>query len=724
MKRRLGIMLLLIAALIPGAVAQIVTSQSPYGLGVGGTVRSMVELPVTRLGAFDRDSALLAMERQNESDLRVLTFAHKQVTDVDIPATALHTQRGDTDIWQMRVTSRGAESLNFFFSHFYLPAGARLYIYSTRDSGVVIGPFGAENNNERRVLSTIPIPSDDVILELQVPTGEPAELRLGEVNHALLKLQDKYDPNSYDCAPEVACYPATADIARSVVLMYIDGVTMGTGWLTNTAKNDGRPYILTASHVLTGNFKYQNNEERAAKTLVVFNYAANICGKGTQPALTQSLSGAKMIGIDTKTDACMLEMNQRPPSSYRPYYAGWRATNTPEGPYHNIHHPYYQTKRVNRALTVAADLSEYGSTFPWGTTRVFIKVLKWEIGTTAEGSSGSPLFDKNGQAVGGLTGGYSYCTQRASDYFFSLAEVFKAEREGAQSIRRHLTGGDLSLTSYGGREEDGAKTPKSLRISHMPPLSGAKEIREQLTPIDPIELKRYAEVAERYDVSGGSKISGVYLMVDVAPTTQFAPSSEPLVLRVYDALSPDRGELVSAVVPQDLLKATPQAPLIREVYIPLASPLPVSAKMGSYYFTLNPGGLPANATIVSHMGERATAFVKESGAFRPLKGSLWLDLMVDRDDYVPLEGREPFVDLRAGSGDELILTFAKRLEGKGGELKVYTLLGQPVYSTGVRDRVLVLDRRPLEGLGVLVFRMEVGGEKESLKIILPRRDKQ
>lgn len=733
MKRRLTLLLSLLPLCLMSAVAQIVTTSSPYGMSDGSGVRNTPELPVVRLGAFDRDSAMLALEQQNESELRLLAFAHKQVVDVDIPEAGLHSRQGSTDIWQMRVTSRGAESLSFYFSDFDLPKEGRLYIYSSRDKSIVIGPFGAENNNTRHELATIPIPSDDVIVELQLPTGEEPRLRLREVNHALIKLQDKFGNTLHDldCAPEVACYPAVSDIARSVVLIYVDGTTAGTGWLTNTSKNDGTPYIMTASHVLSGNFKHHNYEERASRTVVVFNYAVPVCGRGIAPAVTQSLSGAKLVGIDTSTDACMLEMNQRPPSNYRPYYAGWRASNHPVGPYHNIHHPYYQTKRVNRATNIGNDLEGYSPEYPWGNSKIFIMVERWEIGTTESGSSGSPLFDKDNCVVGGLTGGYSFCGNGLSDYFFSLRKVFDSEKEGAISIRKHLTGGDTNLTTCPGREEAGGMTPRSLRITHMPRLTGSKDLRPQIKMLERAELTRHTEVAERYDITPGSKVSGVYVMMDLEPTAQALHASEPLVLRVYDALSSDGREVASAVVPSELLSGTQKFQMMREVFVPLESPLSPSGKGGSYYFALNTSGLPQNVSIVSHQGQTATAFVKEAGSFRSINANLWLDLMVDRDDYVRQDGAEPFVDLKSISDEKLMLTFAKRLQGASGELRIYTLLGQPVYSCPIRlgsapsgERVLLLDKRPLEGLGVLVLQLRVGGEKENLKIILPTRAKQ
>ena len=68
-------------ALLVSAVcsAQIATpGSSPIGLGGEVKMRSMLHLPVSRLGTFDRDSALLAMEAADKESLRLYLFAHKQ----------------------------------------------------------------------------------------------------------------------------------------------------------------------------------------------------------------------------------------------------------------------------------------------------------------------------------------------------------------------------------------------------------------------------------------------------------------------------------------------------------------------------------------------------------------------------------------------------------------------------------------------------------------------
>ena len=62
--------------------------------------------------------------------------------------------------------------------------------------------------------------------------------------------------------PPLACYQdGTNDYAQwgqSVVLLIIDGSVGCTGTLINNTDNDGKPYLLTASHCLNKQFTMKN----------------------------------------------------------------------------------------------------------------------------------------------------------------------------------------------------------------------------------------------------------------------------------------------------------------------------------------------------------------------------------------------------------------------------------------------------------------------------------
>ncbi|MCS2558484.1 serine protease [Parabacteroides distasonis] len=62
-----------------------------------------------------------------------------------------------------------------------------------------------------------------------------------------------------------------------------------------------------------------------------------------------------------------------------------------------------------------------------------------EVGYTASGSSGSPLFNANGEIIGALSGGQSSENSPKNDYFFSLKKPWDAidtPRETAQILAK------------------------------------------------------------------------------------------------------------------------------------------------------------------------------------------------------------------------------------------------------------------------------------------------
>ena len=125
---RLRTYILVGVALLVSALcsAQIATPGSrPVGIGGGETTRSVLHLPVSRLGTFDRDSALHAMEAADKEALRIYLFAHKEETDIDLLTLGQHTGlRDGRQVWQYRISSPGALSLSFFFDRVSLPEGA------------------------------------------------------------------------------------------------------------------------------------------------------------------------------------------------------------------------------------------------------------------------------------------------------------------------------------------------------------------------------------------------------------------------------------------------------------------------------------------------------------------------------------------------------------------------------------------------------------------------
>jgi len=90
-------------------------------------------------------------------------------------------ENGSTVTWRHKVTAPNAVSLNFGFSKFYLPEGATLTIQAA-NLKEYIRPFTSADNNTAQELWSPVIMSDEVEIELTVPSDKLSELSF-ELTH-------------------------------------------------------------------------------------------------------------------------------------------------------------------------------------------------------------------------------------------------------------------------------------------------------------------------------------------------------------------------------------------------------------------------------------------------------------------------------------------------------------------------------------------------------------
>lgn len=699
-----------------------ITSPDMKPVGLREGLRSAITLPKADMGHFDRDSALAVIEQFNRSSevLRGYAFAQKEIKRADLIKEGSHFTEGAFDVWQYRVTSKGAKSLNFFFSDFFLPEGAFLSIYSTSDPAVLIGPFGADNNNSLRSLSTVPIETDDVVIEVASPRGTQPRMTLEEVNTGLLNLSDGYRSGDYDCSPDVACMPFVSDVSRSLVVIITDGTTIGSGALVNNASEDGTPYILTASHVMNWNFRHMDYDRRASKTVAVFNYRSPICGDGLRPSVRQALSGARMTGVDETTDIALIKMEVAPPVSYQTYYAGWNATGQNAGPFLNVHHPKGQPAKCNQFDGELSYASFPDTSLPFG-SGLFYKVWQWTIGTTAPVSSGSPLLDKEKRIIGALTGGSSVCGPVGTDYFSSLAKLWSriGTSPGARQIAEALTAGKSGIVTLGGRESLGTLGgPRVTRVGHIAfSNDGGKNILSRLRQAPRELFASASEVAERYDLPAGAAIHGAFVVFDVAPSASRGTVAAPLTLTLYNAAT---GAKISSVpVPTDQITAPAKEESLREIFVPFPSPLALTSAT-PVLFALNVSGFPSGAVLASQTGAAATAFVRQGTDFQPLTPAtaFWVDLMAEDKNLE--NAPRPFVQIGALGQDYILLSFAPEYADKEGKVRIFSVLGQPVADFTVKGGHLLVPKSAVSGLGVLIFRITLGDRSETLKLLVQK----
>ncbi len=396
-----------------------------------------IDVPLLELPALNNDQ-LLERERALQRPGRPPEFAYTHTVHVR-PEThgRWQTLSDGSLLWKHRIRSRGAHSLNFGFTEFYLPEASTFYLRSL-SSGELAGPFTPADNELHNSLWTPVIPGDDVVLELRLPSKkfqDQVQLELSSVNHDFVGFSKVL---SGSCNLDVICGSADGwgvvepyrDIIRSVAVYSTGGKRFCSGFLINNTRNDGRPYFLTANHC-------EITRSNAPSLVVYWNFENSSCRPpdGTQSGLpgdgdlTVFNSGAIYRAGYSISDFTLLELDDDIHEDANAYFAGWnRQAFAPRDTVVGIHHPDAAEKRISFAFSDTYWAN--GIDNQPSSNGTHLVVPAWSIGTTEAGSSGSPLFDKQGRARGQLHGGLAACGRPDFDSY--------------GSIRRSWTGGGLS----------------------------------------------------------------------------------------------------------------------------------------------------------------------------------------------------------------------------------------------------------------------------------------
>lgn len=310
-------------------------------------------------------------------------------------------------IWQLRVKSPGAYSLNVTFNKFKLTDGAKLFIYNANKT-YFIGGFTSKNNKANEELGTTPIPGDDIIIELFEPNNSTtnSDLEIRTIAHDYKGIFHKAFKNiggSGSCNINTSCSQGIGwgNQIKSVALITLgDGTRICSGSLVNNTAQDKTPYFLTANHCLNASI---------GTWVFIFGYESPTCSPTQDGILTNSISGATLKANSSNSDFALLELSSTPPVSYNVYYSGWDNSDANTTNQTGIHHPSGDVKKISIDNNPAAKAIQ-NSAYSW-------KIGSWDQGTTEGGSSGSPLFDQNKRIIGQLVGGGAACGNSQSDYY-------------------------------------------------------------------------------------------------------------------------------------------------------------------------------------------------------------------------------------------------------------------------------------------------------------------
>ncbi|MBL8000775.1 MAG: hypothetical protein JNL05_02330 [Flavobacteriales bacterium] len=414
-----------------GLDAQIAHGGSPIGWGMGSPHATTI--PAVQLPALDRQ-VLAAQDQQAHPD--ELRYGVQRFLSVDVMAQAqVDVLPDDRQVRRVRIQSPGAVMLSVQFDQFDLAPGAWVFLYDA-DRHRYLGGFTEENEQPTGGLATAVVPGDEVVIEVQepAPANGPSLLHVASITHGyrdIFHFGDQgllrdYDPGyqSSPCHNNVSCpIASTWQQQKRAVAMFLRPDGNGcTGILLNNTAQDGTPYFHAANHCYT---------PTEGQWVFYFNYESPTC-VGTIGNTTQTLSGATLKSNDYFDDFCLVQLNNAPPSSYQPFYAGWSRSTTAPSNTTVIHHPLYDVKKItfdNSAATSTQVTPYTGAPFDTYCWKSF-----WDSGIVEAVSSGAPLFDQNKRFVGHMYDGAQDCSNASS--VFTLCAKFNQSWDGSAPSTR------------------------------------------------------------------------------------------------------------------------------------------------------------------------------------------------------------------------------------------------------------------------------------------------
>ncbi|MBW1881670.1 MAG: trypsin-like peptidase domain-containing protein [Deltaproteobacteria bacterium] len=353
-----------------------------------------------------------AVHANTEPRLKVGVVKDLDVT-IDFSGTATAGLRTSETgfVWSGVVESAGAGAMQLQFTDFSLPAGADLYLYN--DYGEVFGPYA-----DSGAFWSPNLRSDHVYLQvhyegLDATYGlQKTRLSLGKVSHISPKfITQKKRPQpptgnlcSYNevCVEDAAdsdIYPGILD-AQDAVAAYTFATATGTyicsgGLIADDDPATDKPFFLTANHCV--------GDADLGSVTAYFDYRIDH-GEDCDywPGAGKTVTGSVGHTMSADADYALIELSGLP-AEFQVKFMPWTDVVPSEGEtLYRISHPAgapqaYSEQRIE---------STFGTC---GTLPMPNFLYSQDIfGATEGGSSGSPVYNGNGEIVGQLYGSCGY----------------------------------------------------------------------------------------------------------------------------------------------------------------------------------------------------------------------------------------------------------------------------------------------------------------------------
>jgi hypothetical protein len=436
MNRSFALSLLLLACTIRLS-AQLSEGGIPASMSMPG-LKSTANLPQYGLKHMNKQ-ALIEEDRKRPTPFRYAVFEDIFINlKIDGRKDILPDKSGT--IWRLKIESDSAYSIQLILRKFFIPIGAKLFVYNENFSQIA-GAFTSNNMQNDSTFVIADIIGNKAIIEYFEPAGAdfPGEVVIGSVGKAYINIYELKSESDYigvNC-PEGKDLQDVKHSVCKITFRSDSSSYLCSGALLNNARNNEIPYFLTASHCISTSVE-------ASTLIAYFNYEREGCNGIALTART--LSGAMLLTNSPESDYTLLRLNNKPTATYQPFYAGWDAENVPTDHVSGVHHPEGLTKKLaidNDTIKTNSDI------IPWQGSPSSPAATHWQVkfdvGQTAGGSSGSPLFNKKKQVIGQLHGANSI-----NDFYGKFSYSWLHPAAKYKRLRFYLDPDSTGITSLSG----------------------------------------------------------------------------------------------------------------------------------------------------------------------------------------------------------------------------------------------------------------------------------
>lgn len=403
----------LTAILLSGSVISQVTNE---GVPLSWDLENKNNTNAIEMQAIDFVQ-LAGEDRQNDLDKGIpYRFGHEFETNLGLDNSGVWDNLPNGDrIWRINILSQGAKTLNFVFDQYWLPIGAKVYLYSD-DRQNMIGAYTNVMNQPEEKLGTWLVDGDNIWVEYLEPANVigQGKLNIGTVVHGYRSITKSSVLNrdlndSGDCNLDVDCtigadFDPKKDLLKHSVALVIGVSSVCTGTLMNNTALDKAAYFIYANHCMfvaaTASFRFN----WISPTLV-----CAAAGTSTTSDFNTT-SGATLLATARVSDYRFYRITGGLDPTWNLEWSGWDRTDVAPGYQVGIHHPSGDIMKVSRNNSGLIKETSGANPQDFWTISDQNDETGWEIGVTQPGSSGSGLFNPAGQLIGTLCCGTADCT--------------------------------------------------------------------------------------------------------------------------------------------------------------------------------------------------------------------------------------------------------------------------------------------------------------------------